>query len=296
MSMVQMHKNFHSIGESHCQRALTYARQYKEEKGEEGDQLCRVLKSFYDLRFVQGNAANTLPLVEEMYDCVAVAYHSAHPKVLEAASSLIDCLCMKGDLEQAEIFAQMTLDSLKDKKNGLDQQSEEVARGYYNVANIIHQQLGDLVKGEMLIRESLRIRTLVHDVNHPYVGITGGLLAHILQSQGKFTDEAKSLFERSIAINIKQYGPDGSNTAVSLANLAHYYCDLQIQPCTPQNRISYLRLARDGFQESVRIYTKNLGRDHPRTMRYSASLLSISTALSTFEHEVNEQFKQYMNL
>jgi tetratricopeptide (TPR) repeat protein len=192
------------------------------------------LKSFYDLRYVQGNAADALPLVEEMYNCVAVAYHPAHPKVIEAASSLIDCLCMKGDLEQAEIFASMTLDSLKDKKNGLDQQSEEVARGYYNLANIIHQQLGDLVKGEMLIRESLRIRTLVHDVNHPYVGITGGLLARILQAQGKFTDEAKSLFEHSIAINIKQYGPDGSNTAVSRANLANYYCDLQDRPCTPQ--------------------------------------------------------------
>jgi CDP-diacylglycerol pyrophosphatase len=40
--------------------------------------------------------------------------------------------------------------SLKDPKNRLDQQSEEVAQGYYNFANVLCQLKGDLVKAEML--------------------------------------------------------------------------------------------------------------------------------------------------
>lgn len=294
MSVVLMHRNQYNLADSHCQRALTYARQYEDGAGEKGDQLCRVLKSFHELRYAQGNAADALPFIEEMYNSVAVIYNPAHPKVLEAASDLINGLIAKGDLVRAELFSQMTLASLKDPKNGLNQQSEEVAKGYYDVANVINQlKGGDLVKGEMHIRESLRIRTRLYDVNHQYVGITGGLLARILQAQGKFTDEVKDLFERSIAINIKHFGPDGSNTAVSFSNLGRYYVQLQEKPSTPQNMIFCLRLAQINFKESVRIYTKNLGRDHPKTMRFSASLLEISTALSTIEKDVNEKFQYF---
>jgi hypothetical protein len=63
-----------------------------------------------------------------------------HPKVQEAAGTLIECLINKGDLYNAERFAEATLDSLKDPANGLDQESEEVAKGYYNLANVIVQQ------------------------------------------------------------------------------------------------------------------------------------------------------------
>jgi hypothetical protein len=44
--------------------------------------------------------------------------------VQKAASMVIECFMFKGDFDHAEIFAQMTLDSLKDPGNGLDQQSE----------------------------------------------------------------------------------------------------------------------------------------------------------------------------
>jgi hypothetical protein len=64
----------------------------------------------------------------------------------------------------------MTLDSLKDPGNKLDQQSEAVARGYYDFGNVINQQQGDLMKAEMLVRESLRIRTRLNDNNNDYVG------------------------------------------------------------------------------------------------------------------------------
>jgi hypothetical protein len=46
-----------------------------------------------------------------------------------------------GDLEKAEIFSLMTLDSLKDPANKVNQISDEVARGYYNLAKVISAQV-----------------------------------------------------------------------------------------------------------------------------------------------------------
>jgi hypothetical protein len=85
-------------------------------------------------------------------NCAAVAYNPVHPKVQNAAGTLIECLTRKGDLCKAELFAQMTFDSLKDPQNGLDQQSEAVARGYYDITKVITDQRGDMVKAEMLAR------------------------------------------------------------------------------------------------------------------------------------------------
>jgi hypothetical protein len=45
-----------------------------------------------------------------------------------------------------------------------------VARGYYNLADVIAAQKGDLVKAEQLARESLRIRVKFHGNNHHHVG------------------------------------------------------------------------------------------------------------------------------
>jgi hypothetical protein len=75
-----------------------------------------------------------------------------------------------GNFDHAEIFAQMTLDSLKDLGNGLDQQSEAVAKGYYDLGNVINQQKGDYVKAGKLVRESLRIRSRLYDAYHMNVG------------------------------------------------------------------------------------------------------------------------------
>jgi hypothetical protein len=45
--------------------------------------------------------------------------------------------------------------TLRDKKNGIDQESEAVADGAYNLADVIFRQDGDLIKAEELARESL---------------------------------------------------------------------------------------------------------------------------------------------
>jgi hypothetical protein len=41
--------------------------------------------------------------------------------------------------------------SLKDPANGLDQESEELAIGYYDLGNVIYKQQGDMVKAELLV-------------------------------------------------------------------------------------------------------------------------------------------------
>jgi ATP/maltotriose-dependent transcriptional regulator MalT len=88
-----------------------------------------------------------------VFDYAAIAYN---PVVQKVAGTLIDCLNRKGDLYNAERFAQATLDSLKDLANKVDHHSDEVARGYSNLANVIHdEEQGDRVKAEMLARESL---------------------------------------------------------------------------------------------------------------------------------------------
>jgi hypothetical protein len=45
-----------------------------------------------------------------------------------------------------------------------------VAREYYDLGDVINQQKGDYVKAEMLVRESLRIRSRLYDAYHMNVG------------------------------------------------------------------------------------------------------------------------------
>jgi hypothetical protein len=85
--------------------------------------------------------------------------------VQEAAGILINILIKKGDLFDAERYAQVTYGNLRDKKNGIDQESEALAEVAYNLASVIYRQNGDLNKAEELTRESLRIRSLINDSN-----------------------------------------------------------------------------------------------------------------------------------
>jgi flagellar hook assembly protein FlgD len=123
------------------------------------------LKTFCSLRQMQSNYSGAILFAEEAHNLVVEASDCVHPQVQEAAGILINILTLKGDLFDAEHYAQVTYGNLRDKKNGIDQEGEEMAMGAYNLANVILKQNGDLIKAEELARESLRIRTLHHDVN-----------------------------------------------------------------------------------------------------------------------------------
>jgi tetratricopeptide (TPR) repeat protein len=273
LATIHMNRSQFNLVETHCQRGLSYARLYEGTEDKKADLLCGVLQTFIMLRSNEGNYADALSFAEEAYNCAAVAYNPVHPRVQKAASTLIECLTRKGDLCNVELFAQMTLDSLKDPKNGLDQQSEAVARGYYDLANVIADQREDLVKAEMLARESLRIRVLINSTS-PRAGNAASLLATVLRMQDKWGSEPKELLEQSLAINIRNYGPDGVNTASAHFNLGIYYRQLAAKQQTSGEKKECLRLSKIEIKEALRMYTKFYGPDDSRT-------LSISSQLST---------------
>lgn len=174
----------------------------------------------------------------------------------------------------------MTLDSLKDPANIVDQQSEAVAQGYFDLANVINaQNNGDKVKSEMLVRESLRIRSHLHDPHHQLVGASSGLLASILKAQGKLGSETKELYDRALAIDIKNYGPERVETAISNTNQGNFYL-LRASSQTVGLRRNDLQQSEFKYKEALRIFTERYGPDNPRTIKASSQLSLITQLLS----------------
>jgi tetratricopeptide (TPR) repeat protein len=280
VGLIYMSRKQFEEAQDHCQSALSYTRLYVGTEENKADLLCSALKLNIQLQRVEGNYDEALAFAEEAYDVFAVAYNPVHPKVQEAAVLLIRCLINTNDLYNAERFAEATLDSLKDPANGMDQGSEVVAKGYYNLANVINYQKRDFVKAEMLVRESLRIRSQLYSHDDLYNGISVSLLASTLSSQGKLGDETKELYERFLAIIIKQEGPDARNTAVVNNKIGAYYYKLAGTQHSAETRIEHLHASLSKYQEALRIYTKIFGPDYPATLEASLKVSFISQKLS----------------
>jgi hypothetical protein len=184
MAGVTINLNQLDIAEGHCQRCLAYSRRYGLEGEMKITNILAALKLYCTLRQRQIDYSGALIFAEEAYNLIVEAYDPVHPQVQEAAGILIHILISKGDLYDAERYAQVTYGNLRDKKNGMNQEGKEMARGAYNLANVIYRQEGDLIKAEMLARESLRIRTLIYGSDHGIVQISCYLLANILSAQG----------------------------------------------------------------------------------------------------------------
>jgi hypothetical protein len=114
IAVIHMQRSHFHLMETHCQRGLSYARLYEGTEDKKIDLLCNALITFNNLRGFEGNYPDALPFAEEAYNCAAVAYNPVHPKL---PGFLIENLSRTGDLCKAELFAQMTLDSLKDPQN-----------------------------------------------------------------------------------------------------------------------------------------------------------------------------------
>lgn len=279
IAQVYVLKSQFDMADDYFKRALNYARLFEEEKEEEKPGLlCDALGAYSDLRSIQGRCDEAVVFAEQAYDVVAIAYNPVHPKVQEAAGTLIRLLSRKGGLSNyydAERFAEAVLSSLKDPKNGVNQESEEVAQGYYDLGNVIYLQGRDHLKAEALIRESLRIRSLLFDNEHQNVGLCVGILASILRAQGNLGNETKEFMERSLAIDRKHFGPDGVNTAISTARIAAFYHQLaETTPQSPDSKKYILRLSETSCKEALRINMKTRGPNHSGTKKV-LSLLSI---------------------
>lgn len=169
----------------------------------------------------------------------------------------------------------------------MDQQSEEVAKGYHILAQVISLQKKDFEKAETLARESLRIRSKIYDDSHENIGYhenlgqSSDLLACILLKQDNLGDETKELMERSLAVDIQTYGPgpNGINTAVGYARLGEYYHLLAEAQQTAEKSVEYLRLSHSKIEKALRINTNLLGPNNERTMKFSCDLSVISSKL-----------------
>jgi tetratricopeptide (TPR) repeat protein len=282
MAAIATHRRQFDLAEGHCQRCLAYSRRY----GLEGEEMkitmiFTALKTYCSLRERQGNYSDALSFAEECYNLVVEAYDPVHPQVQEAAGVLIKILIGKGDLFDAERYAQVTYGNLRDKKNGIDQESRAVADGAYNLADVIYRQDGDLMKAEELARESLRITSLINDSNHYSVGRTCSFLANILRGQDQLGDETRGLYERCLSIFIRNGGPDGPSTAAGNFNLGRYYHQLAVKQATVALKQKQLLLAKVYFEESHRINSIIYGHTYLKTVGAASKLAAVCSILSS---------------
>jgi tetratricopeptide (TPR) repeat protein len=223
MAGIAIHRRQFNIAEVHCQRYLAYSKRFGIEGEEKTSMIFRALLYHYDLREKQDNKSGAIHFAEDAYNLVVEAYDCVHPQVQEAAGVLIHGLIAKGDYYDAERYAQVTYSNLRDKKNGIDQDDDEIATSAYNLAYVLYCQKVNLAKAEEYAREALNIRTKIHGSNDNCVGRSCDLLAEILRDEGKLGDETMVLYKRSIAILKRIEGPDGLNVAAGNMNIGRFY-------------------------------------------------------------------------
>jgi hypothetical protein len=274
MAVVTIRRRDFETAEGHCQRCLTYSERLRSEGEVKTTFMFTALRTYCSLRDRQCNYSDALTFAEEGYNLVVVAYDCVHPQVQEAAGILMNILTRNNDVFNAERYAQITYSNLRDSKNGMDQEGEEIAMGSHDLADCIFFQRGDLLKAERLAKEAIRIRSINSGVNHGAVGRSSQLLANILRVQDKLGDQTRVLFERSLAIFLRNEGPDGLNTAAANTNIGLYYDQLaRHQPTATLTRTKLL-LGKSHLEESLRIHSKIYRPNHPDTI-YAASRLFI---------------------
>jgi hypothetical protein len=180
-------------------------------------------------------------------------------------------MILLGDLSNAGRFAEQTYANLRDIKNGIDQEGEIVANGAYNFVDVILRQIdGDLIKAEGLARKDIRIRDKLYSVDHTNRCGNCLLLARILQEEGK-GDETKELFERSLAMTVRNQGPDGANTAIGNSETVQFHYKIAMTSSTGHKKRTQLLLAKYYLEEAIRIETKIHNPTHPN--RFSSATL-----------------------
>jgi tetratricopeptide (TPR) repeat protein len=282
MALVAISRNQFDVAEGHCHRRLAHSRRLGVEGEDKTTSIFEALRTYIVLRQNQGDSSGAVSFAEEAYNFCVDAYDPVHPLVQEAAGMLISSLIHKGDLFNAERFAEQTYANLRDIKNGMDLEGEEVAEGAYNYADVIlRQDDGDLIKAEKLARESLRIRTRLYGSNHRRIGTSCMLLGRILLNQVKYGDETKELFERSLAIYVVNEGPNGANTALGNITISQFHYELAMIQSMMSAKRTQLQLAKSCAEEGVRILTEIYNPTHPNRVGAESLLSGILSELST---------------
>jgi hypothetical protein len=266
MVISAMNKVQYDTAEGHCQQCLSYVRKLRIEGEKKTTYIFRSLSMLCSLREHQARYSESATFAEEAYNLVVEAYDPVHPQVQEAAGLLINILIVIGNLFDAERYAQVTYGNLRDKKNGMDQESEAVAMGAFNLACVTYRQNVDLIKAEELARESLRIRSLIYDSDDSKMALCYNLIARILQAQNKLGDETRDLFKRSLTIAIRNEGPDTDNDMTGKVFVGKFHHQLAYTKPTLELRRKELFEAKLYFQDIRRISSKIFGPTHLKTL------------------------------
>jgi hypothetical protein len=281
MASVAINRSQFDVAEGHCHRCLAHSRRLGVEGENKTTSIFEALRTYVTLRQHQGDFSSAVSFAEEAYNICVDAYDPVHPQVQQAAGMLITSLILQGDLLNAERFADQTYANLRDVKNGMDQEGEEVAKGAYNLADVIFRQDdGDLIKAEKLARESLLIRTRLYSSNHNRIGMSHMLLARILMNQGKLGDETKELLERSLANHVMNEGLDGMNVAAGNILIVEFRYKLAKTQSIISIKRTQLLLAKSFAEEAVRIETKTHYPTHPNYILAASVLSDILRELS----------------
>jgi tetratricopeptide (TPR) repeat protein len=275
MAVITIDRRQLDVAEGHCERSLAFARRFVLDGDQKTNAIFEALESTCLLRENQIDYPGALAFAEECYNVVVEAYNCVHPQVLKAAGVLIDILIKMDNLFDAERCAQVTYSNLRDKKNGIDQEGSEVANGACNLADVIFHQEGDLKKAEELAREALRIKTISYSSENHAASKSCDLSAQILSAQNDFGDKTRVLFQRCLAIFVRNEGPNEFNTALANLRIGRFYYQLsRIQTAVDSFR-AQLPLAQSHFEESLRIYLKIHGPSYPPAVSTSEQLAEV---------------------
>jgi hypothetical protein len=90
------------------------------------------------------------------------------------------------------------------------------------------------------------------------------------------------MYERYIAISIRNNGPDGTNSAIGNYNLGYFYYRLVLEQATFNDHKTQLLLVKSHYEGALRIRSKTYGPTYPETVVAASNLAEVTSLLSGF--------------
>ena len=289
LAEIQMAKLRFDKAEYHCEQSLVFARQ---SRGVERTAcIFEALKKYSSLRRLQHRLTEAMTLCEEAYTVVSGVHGPVHPLVQDAAAELIECLILTGEYSQAESYSRITYESLMDPCNGIDPESEEVARGMQQLAHLCinmeregHVAALDLViEADCLIRKACNIMENLHGPASPNLAICLETFGQVLVCRDIFTEETRLIFERVLAIYTDCDGGNGHGTLQALGSLGDFYYELGNSMHSGCERNVEYQKSIGIFEKAACIGAIIYGSDEKRTSKYTEKIRDIRLAIDKGE-------------
>ena len=174
------------------------------------------------------------------------------PEAIAAAVEQTECILESGDIDKALRFAEHLCDgsyrSFRDPDSIAKAERTFLLGKVYN-ANKQYEY------AERVLRATLVWYERVYGVNDTRTGRCVSELGIALLRQDKLGDETRAVLQRSFDIRLLNLGPDAENVGIANENLGRFHYKIG----------EYVQTKRF-WKETLRIYTKVLGPEHPKTV------------------------------